>query len=95
MVEPDTAQSLHKSLVVATGAGGVLEFLSSNSSGLTVLVVIISGAFSIVFGYINAKANRERNRISKRDLIDAIIHDLHIAGKSEQDIAEILSFIQK
>ena len=89
---PQTTQHI---LTGATIGGGALEWLTVNSSAVTALAVVTTAIASIGFGFWNAKSNSERNKVNRRDITEAIIKDLEIAGKSEQYISDLRISLRK
>ena len=88
-------QTIHHVLTGVTVGGGLIEWVSLNSSFITVIVVAITSIASIGFGFWNGKSNAERNKINRRDITDAIMRDLEKAGKSEQYIEDLREAFRK
>lgn len=86
---PTASQTTHHVLTGITIGGGALEWLTINSSAITALAVIATAVTSMAFGLWNAKSNSERNKVNRRDIKDAIFHDLEKAGKSNEYINDL------
>jgi len=85
----NAAQTTQHLMAGATIGGGMLEWLTINSSAITALAVLATCVTSIGFGFWNGRSNSERNRINRRDIIQSIVDDLEVAGKSEQYIGDL------
>jgi len=88
-------QTTHHILTGVTVGGGALEWLTVNSSAITVLVVMITGAASVGIGIWNGRSNSERNRINKRDITDGILKSLEKDGKSDEYISDLIRSMRK
>ena len=71
-----STQTAHHVLTGVTIGGGVIEWVTLNSSFITVSAVALTSIASIVFGVINARANTMRNRINKRMIVEDLIESL-------------------
>lgn len=100
MAEP-IAHTVHQ---LATGAtfGGGLAWLTTNSSALTAMAVISTALASMYFGIANkntarrnAIANEERNKISRRNIIEEIVSDLSEHGKGDEYIKDFIKVVRK
>ncbi len=85
----NTAQTTQHILTGATLGGGMLEWLTVNSSAVTALAVVATAVTSIGFGYWNARSNSERNKVNRRDITEAIFKDLEKSGKSQDYIEDL------
>ena len=88
-------QTVHHVLTGVTVGGGLIEWVSLNSSFITVMLVATTSLASIAFGAWNAKSNSERNRINRRDVTDSIIKDLERSGKSDKYIKDLYASLRK
>jgi hypothetical protein len=96
-----TATTIQHVMTGATLGGGALEWMSVNSSAVTALAVCVTAITSIALGVWNAKirtaelrANEDRNRINKRDIISEMVLELRRVGKSELYINDLLSIMR-
>lgn len=70
-------QTAHHVLAgVAIGSGTMVEWITLNSSFITVSAVALTTVASIVFGIVNARTQRMRNRINKRSIVEDLIDSL-------------------
>lgn len=70
----NTAQQVFST---ATIAGGSASYIATHSSEITVIAVVITGVFSIIFGLWNARIQSKRNDINKRNITEDILATLH------------------
>jgi len=90
-----TQQTTHHLLTGVTVGGGALEWLSVNSSAVTVIIVMMTGVASIAIGIWNARSNSRRNQINKRNIVNDIIEDLEKGGKSDDYISDLIESMKK
>ena len=76
MTPTHATQTAQHVLTGATIGGGVMEWVTLNSSFITVSAVALTSIASIAFGVINARANTMRNRINKRNIVEDLIEEL-------------------
>ncbi len=88
-------QTAHHVLTGATIGGGMLEWLTVNSSAVTAMAVVTTTIASIAIGVWNAKSNSDRNKVNRRDITNAIINDLRKAGKSDGYIDDLIVTLRK
>ena len=95
---PNVTSSASAHLLNSTVSGGVLTVIAQNSSVITVMVVVITGAASIwlnrrntianekniEINKRNAITNEQRNKINERDITDAIIKKLKKDGLHDE-----------
>lgn len=86
---PSAAQTAQHIMAGATFGGGLLEWLTINSSAVTALAVASTAIASIGFGFWNAKSNSDRNKVNRRDILEKIYYDLEKAGKSSYYIKDL------
>ena len=90
-----TQQTVHHALTAATVGGGILGWLTVNSTLATVLTVMTTGVASIVIGLWNARSNSKRNEINKRDITNSILENLEKGGKSDEYICDLVDAMRK
>lgn len=71
-----TSQTAHLVLTGATIGGGLMEWVTLNSSFITVTAVALSSIAGVVLGIVNARTNTERNRINKHIIIEDLMSNL-------------------
>jgi sulfite exporter TauE/SafE len=72
--------SVQNVLTGATLGGGGLSWLTQYTSEITVAAVVITGVFSILFGFWNARSNAKRNDINELIIKGKIIKQIEKAG---------------
>jgi hypothetical protein len=89
-----TAVAIQEMSTKVTLLGGFCTWASANSNVLTLFIFACTGLASIIYGLMNARANKERNRINRRDITDSIMNDLKHSGKNTEYITDLMDNIR-
>lgn len=88
-MSPSSTQTAHHVLTGVTIGGGAIEWITLNSSFITVVAVVVTSIASIMLGAWNAKSNSDRNKVNRRDIIATLLTDLEHDEDKSYSVSEI------
>lgn len=94
-MNPSTAQTAHHVLTGATIGGGLIEWVTLNSSFITVVTVALTSIASIAIGVWNARTNSEKNRIDRRHVVERLITKLDVDEDETYTADDIKTMLRK